>query len=161
MLTFYREYARVWSDPSPFFLLIPFLVYLPSYVTRCFLHAWDLPSCKVPYFLGEWGFPAMKQDKVKYCHLFTKVTVFYQTFRFSSWISSIRIWSYRIGEYVNHQQCRCYNNEISTKMALSLNTFFIRILCKLNSSWFSKFCRSLTLRPESSSPINFLISLKQ
>lgn len=32
-------------------------------------------------------------------------------------------------------------------------TFFIRTPRRLISNWFSKFCKSLTLKPESSSPI--------
>lgn len=39
-------------------------------------------------------------------------------------------------------------------------TFFMRTPFKLISNWFSRFCRSLMLRPESSSPINCLCTLK-
>lgn len=36
------------------------------------------------------------------------------------------------------------------------DTFFARIPFKLISNWFSKFCSSFTLRPDSSCPINCL-----
>lgn len=40
----------------------------------------------------------------------------------------------------------------------SIKTFFIRTSRRLNSSWFSSFCKSSTLSPESSSPIICLSS---
>lgn len=38
-------------------------------------------------------------------------------------------------------------------MVIELCTFFIRTPRRLISNWFSRFCKSLTLNPESSSPI--------
>uniref|UniRef100_A0A3Q7H0X6 Uncharacterized protein n=1 Tax=Solanum lycopersicum TaxID=4081 RepID=A0A3Q7H0X6_SOLLC len=37
--------------------------------------------------------------------------------------------------------------------SIRISSFLTRTPRRLVSSWFSKFCKSLTLRPESSSPI--------
>jgi hypothetical protein len=80
---------------------------------------------------------------------------FCYTFRFSSFISSMKICSckrkkkknVRVNAYVVHRWDFEYNSMEIWLGVRSVQTFLIRIAFKLISSVFSKFCRSLILKP--------------
>lgn len=78
------------------------------------------------------------------------------TLRFNSCISLVNI---RSCKKVKNEACQVHYHTIMPKNCINsgVKTFFMRTPFKLISSWFSRFCRSSTLKPQTCSPMSCLM----